>query len=652
MVDCKQDEVINPLTGRCIKQNSKLYKDLVSKGVIVDNNNNKKCKEHQIINPITGRCINKNGELYKKIFKNGDIGAAADVEKENGNKNKKKDKTDKTKKCKENQVLNNKTKRCINIGTTLYLKALKNGWLNNLVLVDDGKSMEKSKGKCKNTTTYIYNNPINQVPGTDILRTNSGFCFSSSELVEWLNSNTFDDINPYEPGKKILNEIDINSNSELEKAVSTYLNAKLNQHTRIVNFLSNNIDKLYAIGKAGRICSSASITSSDAESEPFEEAIEALVELSSLCKKNKILSEINNPANPKSSNIQQIIEDANLGRVCIHGAGLNLIGIFVEYFVIIEKNNARIEYNVEEVGLLFPTVNGSTTIVDWDCREYDIDSDRYQQWILPYVKNIPKVSKLRTDFDTKIKVYNKKCGTDPYMTTYASLDNWGNALSWTLLNIDGYCMDLQYIIRIIYDSINLMKNTNPYPQFPRHPYTQKLLTKENLLMIKRRIINNSVDIPKTLKLFFDKGINLPEHSSAQLLKIFSKRFKYVRYFFDGDDENNFVGVWCDKRIAVSTQELQANFYLRSCFYPHDEYILYSQHLYDRAPFLLTYPDKADEYSEWHRKEMIKIRQSPRWNYKDLFFMNVYTNKSTYDGAGYCNRNNTSRKSVDSLLIMK
>lgn len=79
---CKEDQILNPDTGRCINKSG----ETVNKLKIVSSSNNKtrkktdrmtnknkslqktkKCKEHQILNPYTGRCINKSGATAKKL---------------------------------------------------------------------------------------------------------------------------------------------------------------------------------------------------------------------------------------------------------------------------------------------------------------------------------------------------------------------------------------------------------------------------------------------------------------------------------------------------------------------------------------------------------------------------------------------------------
>ena len=84
---CKEGQVLNPKTNRCIRINGPVYRKLVSEGVISQRPSNgrttprrpparvrtSECKEGQVRNPKTNRCIKKNGPVYKKLVSEGVI---------------------------------------------------------------------------------------------------------------------------------------------------------------------------------------------------------------------------------------------------------------------------------------------------------------------------------------------------------------------------------------------------------------------------------------------------------------------------------------------------------------------------------------------------------------------------------------------------
>ncbi len=58
---CKSSEIVNPITGRCVKRDGAIGKKILE-------NTNKKCKAGEIVNPTTGRCVKRDGAIGKKIL--------------------------------------------------------------------------------------------------------------------------------------------------------------------------------------------------------------------------------------------------------------------------------------------------------------------------------------------------------------------------------------------------------------------------------------------------------------------------------------------------------------------------------------------------------------------------------------------------------
>ena len=63
MVECKNDEIINPATGRCVKKTGKIGRKLLG------TDGPKPCKSYQIRNPETGRCVEKTGPIGKRLLR-------------------------------------------------------------------------------------------------------------------------------------------------------------------------------------------------------------------------------------------------------------------------------------------------------------------------------------------------------------------------------------------------------------------------------------------------------------------------------------------------------------------------------------------------------------------------------------------------------
>ena len=186
----------------------------------------KKCRDNQVLNPITNRCILVNGTTYNNVFKsrkkvnkaikngiklikqaphknnphidkinvNKEIVKGIKLKKKPSSKkiNSKKHNPPKKqyKKCPQGKVLNKHTNRCILVGTALYKEARKNGWLHFEELIPGAPQPSLSKPNtknCKNKTTFMMFNEVENIEDTDLIKTPEGYCFSAEELIAYIS---------------------------------------------------------------------------------------------------------------------------------------------------------------------------------------------------------------------------------------------------------------------------------------------------------------------------------------------------------------------------------------------------------------------------------------------------------------------------------
>jgi hypothetical protein len=63
---CKEDEILNPETNRCVKKTGAIGKKLLGKEPVVEK---KSCKDDEVLNPKTKRCVKKSGAVGKELLK-------------------------------------------------------------------------------------------------------------------------------------------------------------------------------------------------------------------------------------------------------------------------------------------------------------------------------------------------------------------------------------------------------------------------------------------------------------------------------------------------------------------------------------------------------------------------------------------------------
>ena len=91
---CKDDEILNPKTHRCVKRSGAIGKEILKSL----EKKASKCKEDEILNPVTNRCVKRSGAIGKKLLKKDKSGefvkTVADIMKYRNVRNKKDIKTE------------------------------------------------------------------------------------------------------------------------------------------------------------------------------------------------------------------------------------------------------------------------------------------------------------------------------------------------------------------------------------------------------------------------------------------------------------------------------------------------------------------------------------------------------------------------------
>ena len=518
------DKVLNPITKRYIKIGSQTYRKLVKDGAIVIDANpanaaNAAANANKVQNPKTGRWIKINSQTYKDLVKQGIVFG------NNLNNNV------------ENNIENNKKKR-----------------------------------SCKNDSSYIYLLPTNDIPDDDLFVTPSGHCFSISEMIDWVNSDMFENKNPYDSNSDMFdlkNKKTWSSNPELIKTIQEYINKKLDDSVSISKVLKQNIDVLWKIGDTGRVCRWDYLYSFEKDdSSAFEYSINKIGELSTMIsklqekEKEKILD-----FNVGNLSINNIIESANNGSTCIHGIGNSLIYMFIYLFNLVNEHY-NIDVDFDKIGFCF--LNKSTKQ-----NPEDTMINFSSNIVFRYNTNIVH-RKLFRSLDSVRNTYDfKECNNEAFIASFDSVDEWTDVPTWRRIKIDDACFDLFFLIRMIEDQLCSSKSYNPNPKYPTNPFNNKPFTIVDLIEIRRRIRMTSLDPPPALKLFLssimhlwsdDKDyINSNEWREA-FISLYEKNLRYKRQCFDKTISDILTtldvrGYWVPKEEAGSKNEVGLYTYL-------------------------------------------------------------------------------------------
>lgn len=488
----------------------------------------KNCPDGKILNPLTNRCISKNGILHKSLIKNNHIQTE-------------------TKICPDSKVLNPLSKRCIKIGTALYKSLVK----NKVIVEGDRKpqvvyktDVKKDNLRCVNTTTFMMFEDVHNIPNTDLLRTPDGYCFSSTELVAFIQSSGFNNINPHDQNKKLFDENNIEKllkeHPVLLKKLKKYFNDLKKQQNEDIGVYKETINILYQICDVGRICYFNLLTShNQINSATFNKSIEALQKLS------ENINKLNNIQKKSYEFVINKLNDVNKGATCIHAVGFSFINYFIDKFSKIKN----VTYDISKTNMYFIKKGSYVVFYSYEHRmslyEKGGTSSHHKRWYDLLKNNKSEI--IMKDRTAKSKTFKEKCNFEPYLVTLNSSDEWHEISDWRKVIFDDYsCFDILFLVKTITDNLNNAKNNNPYPKFPMNPFTQKDFVEKELKTIKWLLEDNFVKINEPLKVF----LNSPElwkNSNTWKNKMIDKYesvpLRFVRYNNIIDDALHCNGAW-------------------------------------------------------------------------------------------------------------
>lgn len=538
-------KVKNPLTGKMIKIGGKVYRDLVARGVIkVEPVPLKKAEEliaqevpkceakEYIINPQTNRRITKGGPTYIKL---------------------------------------------LNAGVKFNDHDLP--IIKKIIAVDN-------RASCKNRETFLAQEPVEDIDPADFLQTPSGYCFSVQELLDWVNSGTFDNRNPHNQAENPFVTVEtlkqINKHPELVEALNKYFKHQELQRKFAIDKISQHVDVLYKIGETGRICYYDNVSSTEAgDSGAFEYSVAALAELSEMI--HKLPADIKTAFEGLKSEVltvKNIVESANAGTMCIHGVGIQLIGIFVAAFMALERMHHTV-YDPHKTGMYFvKDTAGNIVIHNIELRLVFNSTDVYYglqiKSKIENAKNSPSLIWTMKDIITKglAPIFEKECPNEAYMSTKGSVDEWKRLPEWRKMRTeDGFCFDLLFLTQVVTNQLNVSMNTNPFPTYPTNIFTNKPLSMKDLLNLRRRLINNFITVaPCLLKFLFNSDILWTDDRvyaasgewKAKLINLFEKDMRLMRQLESNDAEDiKFQCMWVDKTAPTDANETKIIRYLQT-----------------------------------------------------------------------------------------
>jgi hypothetical protein len=498
----------------------------------------KKCKDGQVFNPLTGRCINKNGALYNKLLRD-------KVIQKSPTKQQPLPKTPSP--VKQSEVLNKKD--------------------------------------CKNNETFLNLENVNNILKPDFIKLHNGFCYSIEELNSLLDSNTFFNINPHRTDS-VLFDLE-KDKEELKKAklydkVLKYMKTSQSQdkdkNKDILNILNNNIDLLYCVCKLGVKLTFDNLYSHSTSSEKFNLSILEISKFNlSFDKKPINIKDIfMNLKHPKTQKtVHSTIDECNRGESCIHGVGRSILETFIYYFMKLEQQ-FKIEYDISKGKTIFTKIIGNTLYFK------QINSDEVPSngpvINLLNILTTPDIFKKSSLFKNnkehlryKCEKFNKVCFNKEDLYLYTNDDNvnnWCDLPSNKIIHLeDKYCFSLDYLLEYMTNKLNSSNMNNPSPSYPINPFTNKILTIKDLKKIKKMLLlsTQTNKVPFPTKIFLeDETFWISDIRNFNIYNVIDKfeknnlRYKRIN---NKDSQENYTGYWTSKLEIISNFEKHLKNYI-------------------------------------------------------------------------------------------
>ena len=498
-------------------------------------------------------------------------------------------KEEKSEEASKAKVLNPKTGRFITKNGEIFKSLVKAGVfdMNGILLAPKPKIIARN---CVNKETFtLFSNveDSNDVPNEDFLQLPSGYCFSITELIGWLNSGAFTNKNPHEQSQKLFTKESLTL-KQLQKSpvlVELLKNYFKMQEQNIgveSDIVKKHLDVLYKIGDTGRICYFDNVTSFEAkDSSTFAYSIMAISSLAETIENlPRDAKEIFYNLKANVSTVKQILDSANKGQECIHGVGKKLIEIFITKFTNLYKFDKDLKYNATKTNLYFIENPKNKQINMYNTETRLIMNTEHNYYKTQFKSILDKTDKKMLKYKNDMRNetdYKETCHNDADYSTLNTLDEWDELEPWRRFKTeDGYCFDLLFLIKIVTDQLNTNSMTNPSPKYPTNPFTNRRFTEKDLLKLRIQITNNYLKVAAPIlkflynpEILWDFSHNTWSDSEYQkwkkkLIELYEKDMRYQREFDSYQNEELKLNcIWTEKTTPVSANERKVLSYLET-----------------------------------------------------------------------------------------
>lgn len=340
----------------------------------------------------------------------------------------------------------------------------------------------------------------------------------------------------------------INIDGKLYKSLKDVYFSNINY-----SLIVKNIDILYSICNLGRILifNEKSETNNKTKTN-----ILLFIEKFYHQPQNVIYEYLKFNSNSKKS-LEQILNNYD-DNINSYLTGLELLSIFIKYFLVIE-NLFHVNYDIPKTRLILYMKKKKLKIFDTHIVDYIEVLDFMQLKKKEFSSSLFNAHK---NISNMYDYYIINAIVDPYIVTLNTVNSWYDVPLWRIICLENfYYFDFCFLIKAIYYQLNSSNYNNPQPTYPCNPFTKQNISIEKLHSIKFlwNMIHKNLNPKNNCFNVFIQNYDLWFLDSDISWKnlIISKFNESLRWrrIQNIDSQNNFQGIWVDKYEEKSDIEL-------------------------------------------------------------------------------------------------
>lgn len=147
-------------------------------------------------------------------------------------------------------------------------------------------------------------------------------------------------------------------------------------------------------------------------------------------------------------------------------------------------------------------------------------------------------------------------------TNKFDVTTWCEVPDTEVIRLGSYAFSVSFLLEYMTNKLNSSNMNNPYPSYPVNPFTIEPLTRKQLKKIKKQVVLGKMKVPMVVKVFLeeehlwdDDDNEMVGAEPYEILDVFEKRGLRFKRINCKDSQDNITGYWVRKDCPLSRFEI-------------------------------------------------------------------------------------------------